>query len=542
MLNRQQKVILPHLSRLIGSPSGGDLSDGDLLERFLRLRDAAAFAELVRRHGPSVLGVCRRVLHNSHDAEDAFQATFLVLARKARSISRRESLGSWLYGVAYRVALKARAEAARRRKHERRAAHGIEDQSGREAARDELWPILDEEVNRLPDKYRQPVVLCYFQGKTYQEAARLLGWPAGTASVRLARARELLRSRLSRRGLALSSCALAVCLAEATASTAEACLLAGATAGAAALWLADPAAAGVSNHVIALTEGVVKAMLLRKLKVLAGISLVVAMTLGGAGAFRRGAATAPAAAAAADRPGAARADDTGRSGGDRLIAAGRPSPPAEAAPAPFAADEPLRQAGAPLGAPPRALAPPAGDGDRPPQSRIGLINMARVLKGSRKIQALQADLRARTQEAQQKLDVLKKQVQQYQADCDQPTTPLGMREQLAQKVRQLRREIEDESERARARMTRANGDVLTAAYREVEEVANRIAKAKGIELVLFYSDAVTQEDFYNPDSLQRKLSHPGALVPMMVAPGMDITEAVTEALNRAYAPSGSPGQ
>src|SRR5947208_3489648 len=102
MLNRQQKVILPHLCRLIGSPAGRDLSDGDLLERFLGRRDAAAFAALVRRHGPTVLGVCRRVLRNAHDAEDAFQATFLVLARKGRSIARREALGSWLYGVAYR--------------------------------------------------------------------------------------------------------------------------------------------------------------------------------------------------------------------------------------------------------------------------------------------------------------------------------------------------------------------------------------------------------------------------------------------------------
>src|SRR5262249_22740610 len=150
--------------------------------------DAAAFAALVRRHGPTVLGVCRRVLHNAHDAEDAFQATFLVLVRKGRSIAKREALSSWLYGVAYRVALKAQADLVRRRQHERQAAGRFDEASQPETTGDDLRPILDEEVNRLPDKYRRPIVLCYFEGKTYQEAARLLGWPAGTTSVRLARA------------------------------------------------------------------------------------------------------------------------------------------------------------------------------------------------------------------------------------------------------------------------------------------------------------------------------------------------------------------
>src|SRR5690242_8711204 len=260
MLNRQQEVVLPRLCRLIGPQFGGDLSDRALLERFLAQRDAAAFAALVRRHGPAVLGVCRRLLHHAQDAEDAFQATFLVLVRKGRSIAKREAVGSWLYGVAYRVALKARADAGRRR-HREEAAARAEAQPPPDAARDDLRRVIDEEVNRLPDKYREPVVLCYFEGKTYQEAARLLGCPAGTASVRLARARELLRTRLGRRGVALSAVALAAWLAEGAAPAGEACLLAEATANAALRFAADPAAAGVSTHVIALTEGMVKAML-----------------------------------------------------------------------------------------------------------------------------------------------------------------------------------------------------------------------------------------------------------------------------------------
>src|SRR5262245_28968650 len=246
MLNRQQEVVLPHLCRLVGPSPGRDLSDGDLLESFLARCDGEAFAALVRRHGPTVLGVCRRVLRHTQDAEDAFQATFLVLARNARSIARRGALGSWLYGVAYRMALKARDDASRRRRHEHRAASRTEEQPACADTGDGVGPVLDEEVNRLPDKYRQPVVLCYFEGKTYQEAARLLGWPAGTTAARLARARALLHDRLVLRGVTLSSGALAVRLAEGTAAAADACLLAEATANAALGWLIDPATAAAS--------------------------------------------------------------------------------------------------------------------------------------------------------------------------------------------------------------------------------------------------------------------------------------------------------
>src|SRR5258708_7814044 len=188
---------------------GGGVTDGQLLECFLRAREEAAFEELVRRHGPMVLGVCRRVLLNRHDAEDAFQATFLILVRKASSIVARETVGNWLYGVAFRTAQKARAAAARRRLKEKQMAkpEAIEEDVWRE-----LRPLLDQELNRLPDKYREPVVLCDIEGHTRKAAALRLGCPEGTLSVRLARARVLLAKRLARHGLALSGGAVAAAL------------------------------------------------------------------------------------------------------------------------------------------------------------------------------------------------------------------------------------------------------------------------------------------------------------------------------------------
>jgi RNA polymerase sigma factor (sigma-70 family) len=202
-----------------------NLSDRQLLERFVRRREQSAFAALVQRHGPLVLGVCRRVLRNEHDAEDTFQAVFLVLARKAGVGRWQESLRPWLQAVAYRLALHARA-AARRRSRERTIAslttetdsldaalpercHPRGD-SLREIAQRELQLVLADELRQLPEKYREPVVLCYLQGKTNEEAARELGWPTGSMSRRLARARDLLRERLIRRGLTLSLAFLAL--------------------------------------------------------------------------------------------------------------------------------------------------------------------------------------------------------------------------------------------------------------------------------------------------------------------------------------------
>jgi Skp family chaperone for outer membrane proteins len=166
--------------------------------------------------------------------------------------------------------------------------------------------------------------------------------------------------------------------------------------------------------------------------------------------------------------------------------------------------------------------------------------MTRVLKGAKKFQALQADLRNRTQQAQQKLEALQKEVQRYQAEGDDPAMPAGRREESARQVRQLRREIEDEQERAKALISKTSGDALVTMYREVEDAVNHIAKANDLELVMFYTDAVTDADVHNPENLQRKISQPGALMPMIVAPGMDITEYLIEVLNRASAPADGP--
>jgi outer membrane protein len=195
---------------------------------------------------------------------------------------------------------------------------------------------------------------------------------------------------------------------------------------------------------------------------------------------------------------------------------------------------------APAGPPPRALAPPGGDGARPPQTRIGLFNMTRALKASKKYQSLEADLRTRTQQVQERLEAMKTQLQKLQAECDNPATPANRREGNAAQVRQLKREMEDEEEKGKAILTKANGDALGTMYRDVEDVVNRVAKVNGLELVLFYTDAVTEADFYTSSNLQRKLTQPGALMPMIVAPGMDITETVIEALNRMHAPADDP--
>jgi RNA polymerase sigma-70 factor (ECF subfamily) len=188
----------PASAAAAGQPLAAEPTDRQLLDRFVQNRDGAAFEILVRRHGPMVLGVCRRVLTTVQDAEDAFQATFLVLARKAHSLDKPDLLANWLYGVAVRTARKAKARAARRSLLERQAFNMAAANTQPEAPTGEEFQSLDEELQRLPDKYRLPLVLCYLEGLTNEQAARRLGWPSGSISYRLARGRELLRRRLSR--------------------------------------------------------------------------------------------------------------------------------------------------------------------------------------------------------------------------------------------------------------------------------------------------------------------------------------------------------
>lgn len=276
-------TILHHLRQTVLRQGGVGLSDGQLLRSFLYRGDEAAFEALVRRHGPMVRGVCRRILRNLHDADDAFQAAFLVLLRKASTLASREVLGDWLHGVAYRTALKARTAAARRRLKEMQALRreAIVD----EPERSEWLPLLDQEISRLPPKYRLPVVLCDLEGRTRKEAAQQLGWPEGTLSGRLSRARAMLAQRLIRRGVTLSAAALAAGLAG-EASARLPFSLVGSTCKT-AMEFASPSAAGsVPANVAALTEGVVKAMFVAKMKKITAVVMAALVLAAGAGAWR----------------------------------------------------------------------------------------------------------------------------------------------------------------------------------------------------------------------------------------------------------------
>ena len=273
-----------HLRMLFSVGAGAGLSDARLLERFATARGEAselAFAALVERHGPVVLRACRGVLRDEHEAQDAFQATFLILARKGRTLWVRDSLAPWLHRVACRVAGRARVVAERRRRLERRAAERPPGRSPGEGCR-ELAAILHEEVDRLPDRYRGPVVLCDLDGRTYEEAARALGCPQGTVKSRLARGRERLRRRLIRRGLAPSAAILGAGSTVDAAPAAITDALVTTTIEAATLFAHGTKAAGVvPATVLELAEGVLKMMFRTKLKLVAsGLLLAVGLAIG----------------------------------------------------------------------------------------------------------------------------------------------------------------------------------------------------------------------------------------------------------------------
>lgn len=281
MARRNLSAVLRYLQQLTGSASANGASDAELLERYVRHRDEAAFELLLWRHGALVFNVCRRVLRSEQDAEDAFQATFLAFVRKAGSISHRGSVAAWLYKVAFRVALEARER--------KRKAAAMEKPGGEmlavESASDPLWcdvrPILDEELNRLPERLRRPIILCYLEGKSNVEAARELGCRLGTIYSRLSRGRELLRMRLQGRGVTLSVTALSAVLTASAVEAAPAISLMRAAVQA-ALAFADPSlAAAVSPRVATLAEGVLRTMFVTKLKIAAVMLLVLSLAAGG---------------------------------------------------------------------------------------------------------------------------------------------------------------------------------------------------------------------------------------------------------------------
>jgi RNA polymerase sigma factor (sigma-70 family) len=275
-------AVVRGLGTLFSEGAMGMLSDGQLLDRFVEWREASAFEAIVERYGPLVWGVCRRVLRHHHDAEDAFQAAFLVLTRKAASVMPREKLGNWLYGVAFQTAMKARAIRAKRRVRERRAWEMTEPEIDPQEQPDELISRLDREITRLPEKYRMPIILCELEGKTHRQAAEQLGWPVGTVSGRLSRARSLLANRLCRRDRPLTAGAPTVLLAYDAASASVPPELIISTGQVASLGKVGKAEV-VSAEVAALTGKVVKAMLLNRLKIIAAKFLVIS-ALGAGGA------------------------------------------------------------------------------------------------------------------------------------------------------------------------------------------------------------------------------------------------------------------
>jgi len=285
MLTASANPVLDQLRRASLLGAGGEVSDGQLLGAFVSHGDEAAFETLVRRHGPMVHGLCRRVIGHRHDAEDAFQATFLVLARKAACVRPREAVANWLFGVAYRTARRARAVAARRSTRETQVKTMLQPSVEPADTFTSLCcqPILDEELNRLPDKYRLPVVLCELEGRPRRDVARHLQVPEGTLSSRLATARKLLAKGLRRRGVSLPAAALTTLLSGQALANVPSTLVSSTSKAAAAIAAGQALTPAVSGQVAALTEGVLKAMLMNKLRIVVAFLTVTVMFAFGAG-------------------------------------------------------------------------------------------------------------------------------------------------------------------------------------------------------------------------------------------------------------------
>jgi len=285
MATAEKRLILSHIRKLVATHQANQVPDQDLLRRFADERDEAAFATLLHRHGPMVLRVCRRVLHNWHDAEDAFQATFLTLARRARAIRKQASVASWLHGVAYRVSLQANANGRRMNISSPSSTDKHSGTPDDDVTWRELRSILDAELNRLPEKYRAPLLLCYLEGQTRDEAAQSLGCPLGTLKSRLERGRDLLRGRLTRRGLTLSAALVGIGLEGSTASAALPGALARSTVQAAVVYASGKnASALVSAQAAKLLKAGLQATTLGKMKI-ATMALAGCFLFAGVGIF-----------------------------------------------------------------------------------------------------------------------------------------------------------------------------------------------------------------------------------------------------------------
>jgi TIGR03009 family protein len=282
MATAQLDSLLRHIHKLAAGPRNAHATDGQLLDEFASLHDESAFTGLVARHGPMVLRVCRRVLSHEQDAEDAFQATFLVLAKNTTSIRKREALVGWLHGVAYRTAMKAKRSAARRRNHESRLARNPVSPKNRvsdpaDPSWKEVRAALDEEIQRLPEHHRSAFVACILEGKSVPQVAAELACKTGTVSSWLARARIRLRLRLAQRGIELCALLAALAIAE-SAGAGMAARLAQETVRFGLLVAAGNSAAGViPTHIAALSAGVTRAMFMTKAKITIAILLTLSL-------------------------------------------------------------------------------------------------------------------------------------------------------------------------------------------------------------------------------------------------------------------------
>jgi len=268
---------------LFGEGTLAGLSDAEILERYVSRREELAFEALVQRHGAMVLGVCRGILRDRDDADDAFQAAFLLLARKARSLWIEDSLGGWLHRVASRIALQMRADAARRRDRERRAAERAAGRCAIPSPVDDGEQVIHQEIDRLPDRYREPLVLCCLEGMTYAQAAARLRWSEATTQGRLARARRLLRARLARRGVTPVVAALGSIDRTAGASSVPGSLRAAAVRAARHIVLGEAAAVGaVSTAIDALVSRAMRSMVMARVGMVARAGLIVGVLAFGA--------------------------------------------------------------------------------------------------------------------------------------------------------------------------------------------------------------------------------------------------------------------
>src|SRR5262245_12228655 len=265
-------VVRQYLRRL-HLPNVRALADGELLDRFCRYQDENAYTELVRRHGPMVLASCQRVLRHRQDAEDAFQAAFLILARKAHSIRKSQSVAGWLFQVARRLALRARAGGMRRRTLP--LSEVAAEPAQADVGRDPLWLPLDEELERLPEQYRSALVLCYLEGRSQAEAARQLAITTDAVNSRLKRARAILRQRLARRGTIVSAGALTTAFTSEYFAAAVPLTLLRVTVAAALRFAAAPATCGASAAALALAQGATMTSTMNK--ILGSVALIVSL-------------------------------------------------------------------------------------------------------------------------------------------------------------------------------------------------------------------------------------------------------------------------